>query len=60
MLLGAPGHTTRSKKLLGARGIATRNKDACDTSRSRLASVSGKQPPGCLLLHVAAKVYSYL
>ena len=28
MLLGAPGLTTRSKKLLGAKGIATRSKDA--------------------------------
>ena len=27
-LLGAPGRTTRSKKLLGALGIATRSKDA--------------------------------
>ena len=26
MLLGAPGLTTRNKKLLGAKGIATRNK----------------------------------
>ena len=28
MLLGAPGLTTGSKKLLGAMGIATRSKDA--------------------------------
>ena len=28
MLLGAPGLTTRNKKLLGAPGIATRSKDA--------------------------------
>ena len=28
MLLGAPGRTTRNKKLLGAPGIATRSKDA--------------------------------
>ena len=27
-LLGAPGHTTRSKKLLVTKGIATRSKDA--------------------------------
>ena len=28
MLLGAPGLTARNKKLLGAKGIATRSKDA--------------------------------
>ena len=27
-LLGAPGHTTSNKKLLGTKGIATRSKDA--------------------------------
>ena len=31
-LLGAPGLTTRNKKLLGAKGIATRSKDATRSS----------------------------
>ena len=32
-LLVAPGHTTRNKKLLGAKGIATRSKDATSDMR---------------------------
>ena len=32
---GAPGHTTRSKKLLGAHGIATRSKGATRGSFGR-------------------------
>ena len=31
-LLGAPGRTTRNKKLLGAKGIATRSTDATLTA----------------------------
>ena len=34
-LLGAPGLTTRNKKLLGTKGIATRSKDA-----SRLEAIA--------------------
>ena len=39
MLLGAPGLTTRNKKLLGAPGIATRSKDA---TRNKCIATSNK------------------
>ena len=35
-LLGAPGHTTRSKKLLGTKGIATRNKEAARSAPAQI------------------------
>ena len=37
---GAPGLTTRSKKLLGAKGIATRSKDA---TTGRIWKLLGKR-----------------
>ena len=38
LLLGAPGLTTRSKKLLGAKGIATRSKDATSANESVIST----------------------
>ena len=45
-LLGAPGRTTRSKKLLGAKGISTSNKDATRMDLKKMTLNNPSRNPG--------------
>ena len=42
MLLGAPGHTTRNKKLLEAKGIATTRKRMLLVTKAQLSAAQSQ------------------